>query len=91
MDAMQAFVEYTTAEALRTAPEVLRKKNTMRVEVHLRETSQVIAHEADNTYQKGDLFCVKVASQVYKYPLANIWRVVEDYSVGDRTTAKTAI
>ena len=55
----------------------------MKVRIHLIETSQEILHTADNTYQKGAFLCVKVGAQVYKYPIANIWRVVEDY---DSTT-----
>lgn len=51
----------------------------MKVRIHLIETSQEILHTADNTYQKGAFFCVKVGTAVYKYPIANIWRVVEDY------------
>ena len=52
----------------------------MRVLVQLKETSQPIEHEALNTYTKGPFYCVYLpASEVYKYPLADIWRVHEDY------------
>lgn len=53
--------------------------NVIKVHINLKETSQEIVHQANNTYQKGDLFCVRVGSEVFKYPIANIWRVVEEY------------
>ncbi len=52
----------------------------IKVQVQLRETSQPIHHnEVTNTYQKGDLYCVQVGDVVYKYPIANIWRILEEY------------
>lgn len=53
----------------------------MKVQIHLKETSQVIVHDAENTYQKGDFFCVKVNKEVFKYPIANIWRIIEEYAL----------
>ena len=50
-----------------------------KVRIHLKETSQTIEHDYVNTYQKGDLFCVYDGKQVYKYPIQNIWRVIEEY------------
>jgi hypothetical protein len=47
--------------------------------INLIETSQQIEHVAVNTYTKGPLFCVYDGERVFKYPLANIWRVVEQY------------
>ena len=55
----------------------------MTIRVHLKETSQEITHnDVTNTYQKGSFFCVftKKDNQVYKYPIANIFRVIEDYN-----------
>lgn len=51
------------------------------VRVELTETSQAIELEAVNTYTKGALFCVYLGSGkgVQKFPLANIWRITEDY------------
>jgi len=52
------------------------------VRVHLKETAQEIVHnDVKNTYQKGDFFCVycEKVNKVYKYPVASIFRVVEDY------------
>lgn len=51
----------------------------MKVQVHLKETSQPIVHEALNAYTKGSFYCVYVDKQVFKYPLDNIWRIVEEY------------
>ena len=64
----------------------------MKVKISLIETSQVIEHDAKNTYTKGPFFCVFAADgQVYKYPVANIWRVAEDYGDSGRaTTTPTA-
>ena len=49
--------------------------------IELKETSQPLVYEATNAYQKGDLYCVYVPreNRVYKIPLANIWRVTEEY------------
>ncbi len=50
------------------------------IAVWLKETSEPILHTAKNTYQKGDLFCVyDDKGDVHKYPINNIWKVVEDY------------
>ena len=49
--------------------------------IELKETSQPLTFEAANTYQKGEMFCVYAPreNRVYKIPLANIWRVTEEY------------
>ena len=53
----------------------------MKVRVELKETSQAIELEARNTYTKGPLYCVYLSDgTVQKFPLANVWRVTEDYS-----------
>jgi len=51
------------------------------VKVHLKEASQGISHSnVTNTYSKGGFYCVLESDDiVYKYPLADIWRVMEDY------------
>jgi len=56
------------------------------VNIQLKESSQPIIHNnVLNTYQKGDLFVVHTADEKsYKYPVANIWRVVEDYGYRGR-------
>lgn len=57
----------------------------MKVEISLIETSQAVCHEnVKNTYTKGPLFCVYVGNTVYKYPIANIWRITEDYGNSGR-------
>jgi hypothetical protein len=50
------------------------------VQIHLKHTSQPIVHEASNAYEKGSCYCVHVDTQVFKYPLDNIWRIQEDYN-----------
>lgn len=57
----------------------------MRVQLSLTETSQVIEHgHAKNTYTKGPFYCVYENNLVYKYPVANIWRITEDYGDSGR-------
>lgn len=48
--------------------------------IELKETSQAIPLAARNTYTKGPFYCVyTVEGLVYKFPIANIWRVTEEY------------
>lgn len=52
----------------------------MRVSIHLLSQSKPIEREAINAYTKDSMFCVYLANgRVEKYPLVNIFRVVEDY------------
>ena len=51
----------------------------MRIEIWLKETSQPIVLEAVNAYTKGPFYCVYDGVSVSKWPIANIFRVVEDY------------
>jgi len=53
----------------------------MKVKIDLIETSQAIEIEAINTYTKGNLYCVYDGEKVIKFPLSNVWRIVEDYGV----------
>ncbi len=55
----------------------------MRVELWLKETSQPIEFDdVKNVYQKGSFYCIYVEEidTVWKYPIENIFRVVESYS-----------
>lgn len=59
----------------------------MRIEVWLKETSQPILYEdATHAYTKGPFYCIYRASdgRVTKYPLDNIWRVIESYQQQER-------
>ena len=50
----------------------------MKVNVWFDKTSQPILHDAITTYQKGDLFCVRLVSGVtVKYPINHIFRIEE--------------
>jgi hypothetical protein len=63
------------------------------VRVQLKETSQPINHSAVTTYTKGAFFCVlRPDDTVVKYPVADIWRVIEDYGyhLGDNDPKVTA-
>lgn len=58
------------------------KGGCMRVSVHLKETSQVIevSKNATNTYTKGGFYCILINNDlVHKYPIVNIFRVIESY------------
>ena len=61
----------------------LTEGGDVRVSVQLKETAQPIKHDdALNAYTKGAFYCVYVIGDaVYKYPVADIWRVKEDYGV----------
>lgn len=53
---------------------------TIWVRVQLKTTSQPIIHEAVTTYEKGAFFCILRSDDVtVKYPVADIWRVTEEY------------
>lgn len=55
----------------------------MKVKIELKETSQGIVLEGvTNSYTKGPFFCVyqKDKNAVQKFPLADIFRVTEDYN-----------
>lgn len=58
-----------------------KEMRTIKVVVHLKTQSQPIKYEAViNTYQKGDLFCLyMVGERVAKFPIADIFRIEEDY------------
>ena len=58
------------------------------VRVELTETSQPLTYEAENTYTKGDFYCVfTTRGEVHKFPVRNIWRVVENYGSRSGRTA----
>jgi len=59
----------------------------MKIEVWLKETNRPITYaDVASTYLKGALYCVYQAHQqrVTKWPLANIWRIIEEYPDEDR-------
>lgn len=62
----------------------------MKIQVWLDRTSQPLEHDnVKSSYQKGDLFCVYTQTylpgtnteigEVVKYPILNIFRIVETY------------
>lgn len=56
----------------------------MKISIHRNETSLPIEYDALNAYTKGDLFCVLLEKDgervVHKYPLGQIFRIVETYN-----------
>ena len=63
-------------------------RELLTVEIWLDETSQPIILAALNTYTRGPLFCVyTVSGRVHKFPVAHLFRVVEDYGDGDKCPA----
>lgn len=64
----------------------------MRVEVQLEKTSESIKYRnVLNAYTKGPMYCVlfeKSGERVtHKFPIAHIFRVVEDYAESKRESA----
>ncbi len=56
----------------------------MRIEVWLKGASQPLLFEGvTNTYEKGSFYCIywERANKVEKYPIADIFRVIETYKV----------
>ena len=49
----------------------------MKVSIWLKETSQPIEVVANTTYTKGPYYVVKSGNTFIKYPIQNIWRVIE--------------
>ena len=61
----------------------------MRVGLTLHETSQTLWFEnVRNTYEKGSFYCLYTDGQVNKFPITDIFSVIEDY--GDKTTLSEA-
>lgn len=54
----------------------------MDIKVHLLSQSQSIEYlNVKNTYTKSGLFCVYLSDgKVHKYPMVNIFRIVEEYN-----------
>lgn len=59
----------------------------MNVTVHLKTQSQPIEHtDVINTYQKGDFYILYTKGEKsFKYPIADIFRVIEDYGFHGRS------
>lgn len=56
----------------------------MIVELHNQQSSRPIIYaDAISTYTKDGMFCILIEENgkrvVHKYPMLNIWRVVEEY------------
>jgi len=61
-------------------------KKFITTSIHLKTQSQPIVHDdVINSYEKGAFFCIQTANEkVFKYPIADIWRVIEDYGFHGR-------
>lgn len=61
-------------------------KEFITTSIHLKTQSQPIVHDdVINSYEKGAFFCILTASEkVFKYPISDIWRVIEDYGFHGR-------
>lgn len=49
----------------------------MIVEIHLLSQSNPITRTPINTYTKDGLYCIQLENKVEKYPLINIFRIIE--------------
>ena len=58
----------------------------IKVTIHLKTQSQPIEYtEVINTFQKGDFYVIyTVGEKSHKYPIADIFRVIEDYGFHGR-------
>jgi len=72
--------------AVRLEGEKMEARKLIRVSVQLKETSQpIVYNKAVNLYQKGSLICIYLASEVVvKYPVADIFRIEQDYGYHGR-------
>ena len=52
------------------------------IQIHLVSQSKAIKYkDAKNAYTKDGMYCVYLADEtVHKYPMVNIFRVIESYS-----------
>jgi len=54
---------------------------TRRVEVHYKDANSPLVYEsAKLTFVKDVFFCVHSGEHSYKHPIANIWRIKEDWN-----------
>lgn len=61
------------------------------IELWLKDTSDPILYNALSTYTKGFFFCIRDNNnKVHKYPIMNIFRVVEDYDQAEVAAKKFA-
>lgn len=62
--------------------------NRITVSIHLKTQSQPIVYaDVINTYQKGDFYVVYTGEEEsHKFPIADIFRVIEDYGYHGRHT-----
>lgn len=59
-----------------------KKRKTMTVSIQNKDQSQpMIYNGVDNTYVKAGFFCMvfRDKNRVYKYPMSDIFRVIEPY------------
>jgi hypothetical protein len=71
--------------------ECLTCSGGVKIQIQRNETSQPIVYEnAVDAYTKGPMYCVLLVIDgqrvTHKYPLASLFRVVEDYPVSMRET-----
>ena len=60
----------------------------MKVLIDLKESSSpIVIENVKNAYTKGALYCVYYDNKVSKFPIADIFRIVEEY-VSASTVAK---
>lgn len=58
------------------------ESKSLRISVHLLSQSQAIEYDGcKNSYTKDGLFCVYTSENiVHKYPMVNIFRIIENYA-----------
>ena len=54
-----------------------RMSEHMIIELWLKNTALPRTYKAANTFEEGSMFCVQVEGKIYKYPIADIFRIVQ--------------
>ena len=57
-----------------------RQELNRTVFVWMKDSNMPLVYVDVITYEKGSFFCIYDGSKVYKYPVANIWRVEDKRS-----------
>lgn len=62
----------------------------MKVGLTLKDTSKTLwFDEVSNTYEKGSFYCIYINEKVNKFPINDIFSIIEDY--GSKTTLSDPI
>lgn len=49
----------------------------MSIELWLKNTAEPRRYDAANTYEEGSFLCIQTKNEIVKYPVSDVWRVVQ--------------